>query len=729
MPGGIGTEMSVRIKEEPGSPPPSSRSGDGEAFQARSGVSDVDREPTFEDLQRQLFPKGGDGDLEDGDESDATEGSVAPSKPIPSKALLAKEARLRVKRERKAQALAAALAAQPIPATAQITPDRVVADQVREMVEALEEKPDVPKDLALSELEVLKDQDPVLKEFYIRTPPNGPHGPPVAFPCWEMCTTPAVAGFVIAMMLHESGHQMDFPDGKSPELVMYSLERVIETGKRLYLLLTQILSASTDRSYSGIIQQILPQVPSTPSTAKPITSARPVVFETPRGHRYDPDEDAIMASAYKETPARARSVPISSLTGAPLAPQAGCPTPKTAALPPLPPSPAQQQAPPSLNPQGRDPSAFQRPHVPQFIQAPAPPTQPIYVQPGLGEILGNLSIGERSSGITRIRTCATSGLKSFSGKEPDEERALAWISKVMSAFKLDRLEEAEKCELFPEVLSGPAKNWYRQLPNETKASFLALCHEFKLQYCADSESAVDRYYSMRRRPDEELLDYLFRFNIAASDARMPVRVGEATREQCRSHIQRFIRSLGDDPIASTLTMLNLQDEQDLKKVLMALRQLKTRSLQNSKLWKKKESRDRERPINMIKIESPLFNRDQPDLSSSDESNESDDDGCPQIMIAGQRNPAKDDKRGDELKCTHCGSKKHADLQCWKRLICQTCGKKGHPTDRCYQTCKGCGEVHAKGECKFEAIYNQLLQWYDPTQHAGLLPPQLEKLLN
>ena len=176
-------------------------------------------------------------------------------------------------------------------------------------------------------------------------------------------------------------------------------------------------------------------------------------------------------------------------------------------------------------------------------------------------------------------------------------------------------------------------------------------------------------------------------------------------------------------------MLNLQDEQDLKKVLMALRQLKTRSLRNSKLWKKKESRDRERPINMIKIESPLFNRDQPDLSSSDESNESDDDGCPQIMVAGQRNPARDDKRGDEVKCTHCGSKKHADLQCWKRLICQTCGKKGHPTDRCYQACKGCGEVHAKGECKFEAIYNQLLQWYDPAQHAGLLPPQLEKLLN
>jgi len=132
--------MPVIIKEEPGSPPPSSRSGDGEVSQARSGVSDVEGEPTFEDLQRQLFPPGGDGDLKDGDESDATEGSKPPLKPIPSRLLLAKEARLRAKREKKAQALAAATAAQVTPATAQITPDKAAVEEVRELVEALEEK-------------------------------------------------------------------------------------------------------------------------------------------------------------------------------------------------------------------------------------------------------------------------------------------------------------------------------------------------------------------------------------------------------------------------------------------------------------------------------------------------------------------------------------------------------------------------------------------------------------
>ena len=129
---------------------------------------------------------------------------------------------------------------------------------------------------------------------------------------------------------------------------------------------------------------------------------------------------------------------------------------------------------------------------------------------------------------------------------------------------------------------------------------------------------------------------------------------------------------------------------------------------------------------MVQLESVLSNQNLEDDSPDDSESDDDPDIGPQILVAGQR---REERKREEEQCSHCGSKKHADLHCWKRLTCQKCNKKGHPTDRCYQAFKACGDIHAKGECKFEQIYNYLLQWYDPTKHAGLLPAQLEKLLN
>ena len=44
-------------------------------------------------------------------------------------------------------------------------------------------------------------------------------------------------------------------------------------------------------------------------------------------------------------------------------------------------------------------------------------------------------------------------------------------------------------------------------------------------------------------------------------------------------------------------------------------------------------------------------------------------------------------------CTHCGSKRHGDRECWKRLTCQKCGRKGHPAEKCYYECSVCKDVH------------------------------------
>ena len=87
-------------------------------------------------------------------------------------------------------------------------------------------------------------------------------------------------------------------------------------------------------------------------------------------------------------------------------------------------------------------------------------------------------------------------------------------------------------------------------------------------------------------------------------------------------------------------------------------------------------------------------------------------------------PPKRDK-----PCSHCGSERHDDLGCWRRLTCNVCGNKGHPSDRCHRLCKGCGKQHERGQCELEDAVNALRKWYDPVRHAGMLPTEVEQMLN
>ena len=88
-----------------------------------------------------------------------------------------------------------------------------------------------------------------------------------------------------------------------------------------------------------------------------------------------------------------------------------------------------------------------------------------------------------------------------------------------------------------------------------------------------------------------------------------------------------------------------------------------------------------------------------------------------------------DRINSPKACTHCGSSKHDDRGCWKRLTCQKCGRKGHPSDKCFFVCSACGNIHEGGKCPMEEFYNLIRQWYVPTKHAGILPPKAEKMLH
>ncbi|GMF34366.1 unnamed protein product [Phytophthora fragariaefolia] len=73
-----------------------------------------------------------------------------------------------------------------------------------------------------------------------------------------------------------------------------------------------------------------------------------------------------------------------------------------------------------------------------------------------------------------IRVSAISELKEFSGNDNDEDRASSWLCKVKSAFIHDQAPDSEKCSVFGDLLTGPARNWFGQLSRSTRNNWKSL---------------------------------------------------------------------------------------------------------------------------------------------------------------------------------------------------------------------------------------------------------------
>ncbi|KAE8902425.1 hypothetical protein PF005_g21719 [Phytophthora fragariae] len=176
--------------------------------------------------------------------------------------------------------------------------------------------------------------------------------------------------------------------------------------------------------------------------------------------------------------------------------------------------------------------------------------------------------------IQRVRISAISDLKEFTGKDQDEDRARAWINKVKSSFMRDQASDEEKCLTVADLLSGPAKSWYQQLPRSTRNKWTELLKSFQIQYCGFGVSVARQYYQAQKRSDESASEYLHRLNVAGLRARLKVKDGN-TKER-KEHLDHFIETLGDPELADRLTLLRLSDADDLEEVLRALGRAKSR---------------------------------------------------------------------------------------------------------------------------------------------------------
>ncbi|GMF50552.1 unnamed protein product [Phytophthora fragariaefolia] len=295
----------------------------------------------------------------------------------------------------------------------------------------------------------------------------------------------------------------------------------------------------------------------------------------------------------------------------------------------------------------------------------------------------------------------------------------------------------EKCLTFADLLSGAARNWYRQLPRSTRNNWTDLLRSFQIQYCGFGVSVARQYYHARKLSDESALEYLHRLNVAGLRARLKIKDG--IPKEKREHVDHFIETLGDQELADRLTLLRLSDADELEEKAPA----------------NPAPAAAAKHVRAIQIQAP-------DSGSDDSGSERSDSNCdedrriytaanqdnarsageePNGLDRSQPDPPQHDRAthdhrsriqndgSDRSRCTHCGSKKHTDVGCWRRLTCEKCGKRGHPVDHCLFVCRGCGELHEMGKCPMEEFYNQIRQWFNPAKHAGMLPAMAEKMLN
>ena len=129
--------------------------------------------------------------------------------------------------------------------------------------------------------------------------------------------------------------------------------------------------------------------------------------------------------------------------------------------------------------------------------------------------------------------------------------------------------------MFSDLLTGPARDWYNQLSLSTRTSWKALLEGFMDKYGGKNGISVRRiYYQARKRSNETPVGYLYRLNMAAIRAKIPIRDGPSAIR--KEHVNHYIGTLEDRELARMLTILRLGNADDLEEALQECEHMEVR---------------------------------------------------------------------------------------------------------------------------------------------------------
>ncbi|OWZ14290.1 hypothetical protein PHMEG_00012252 [Phytophthora megakarya] len=265
----------------------------------------------------------------------------------------------------------------------------------------------------------------------------------------------------------------------------------------------------------------------------------------------------------------------------------------------------------------------------------------------------------------RIRVSAILELKESSGKDQDE-----------IVREADQAPDSEKCLVLGYLLTGPARNWYRQLSRSTRGNWKNLLEAFQTQYCGRGISVARKYYHAKKRSDESPIEYLHRLNVTGMLTSLQIKDGPAVTPR-----EYFIKTLDERYLADQWTLLRRAKARQGKAHVGSNKFRQTSTPENQSV-----------PAKNARSVPVIQKAEDSSESESDASGSEQEAECRRVYLAeskerGIQTPtlAHQDNRVDhttmsQKNCTHWGSTKHDNLGCWKRLTCQKCGRKGHPSD-------------------------------------------------
>ncbi|GMG17641.1 unnamed protein product [Phytophthora fragariaefolia] len=171
------------------------------------------------------------------------------------------------------------------------------------------------------------------------------------------------------------------------------------------------------------------------------------------------------------------------------------------------------------------------------------------------------------------------------------------------------------------LLTGLARNWYRQLSRTTRSTWKDLHQSFQAQYCGRGVSVARQYYQTRKRPDESPLEYLHRLNVAGLRTRLQIKDGP--QEVRREHVEHFIETLDDRDLADQLALLRIPDADILEEVLRSRQRAKSR--QSKTVYGSIKPRQKSpaaaagtRAVRAVHVPEESSDSDEESRSSSDE---------------------------------------------------------------------------------------------------------------